>query len=47
MSFWLWPLPAEGPLRFACEWPDEDIEETIAELDAPIRGAAARAVELW
>ena len=43
-GYWLWPLPPAGPLRFACTWPDE---ETIAELDAPIRDAAARAVELW
>jgi hypothetical protein len=41
------PLPPEGPLRFACAWPDELIEETTAELEAPIREAAARAVELW
>lgn len=46
-GYWLWPLPPAGPLRFACTWPDEGIEETIGELDAPIRDAAARAVELW
>jgi hypothetical protein len=34
-------------VRFACEWPDEGIKETTAELDAPIRDAAARAIELW
>jgi hypothetical protein len=47
LGFWLWPLPPAGPLRFACAWPDEGIEETTAELDAPIRELAARAVELW
>jgi len=47
LGYWLWPLPPEGPLRFACAWPDEGIEETTAELEAPIREAAARAVELW
>ena len=47
LGFWLWPLPPAGPLRFACTWPDEGIDETTAELDAPIREAAARAVELW
>jgi hypothetical protein len=46
-GYWLWPLPPAGPLRFACAWPDEGIEETTAELDAAIRDAAARAVELW
>jgi hypothetical protein len=47
LEYWLWPLPPDGPLRFACAWPDEGIEETTAELEAPIREAAARAVELW
>jgi hypothetical protein len=47
LGFWLWPLPPPGPVRFACRWPDEGIEETIAEIDAPIREAAARAAELW
>jgi hypothetical protein len=47
LGYWLWPLPPDGPLRFACAWPDEGIEETTAELEAPIREAAARAVELW
>jgi hypothetical protein len=48
MDFWLWPLPGEGTLRFACEWPDQDLPETIHDVDTgPIRAAAARAVELW
>jgi hypothetical protein len=47
LGFWLWPLPPAGPLRFACTWPDEGIEETTAEVDAPLREAATRAVELW
>jgi hypothetical protein len=47
LGYWLWPLPPDGPLRFACAWPDEGIEEATAELEAPIREAAARAVELW
>ena len=47
LGFWLWPLPPAGPLRFACAWPDEGIEETTAELEAPIHEAAARAIELW
>jgi hypothetical protein len=48
MDYWLWPLPGEGTLRFACEWPDQGLAETVHDLDtAPIREAAARAVELW
>jgi hypothetical protein len=48
MDFWLWPLPGEGTLRVACEWPDQGLGETVCDLDtAPIRAAAARAVELW
>jgi hypothetical protein len=47
LQYWLWPLPPDGPLRFACTWPDEGIEETTAELDAPIREAAERAIEQW
>jgi hypothetical protein len=48
MDFWLWPLPGEGTLRVACEWPDEGLAEAVHALDtAPIRAAAARAVELW
>jgi hypothetical protein len=48
MDFWLWPLPGEGTLRLACEWPDQGLPETVHDLDtAPIRAAAARAVELW
>jgi hypothetical protein len=47
IEYWLWPLPPDGPLRFACAWPDEGVEETTAELEAPIREAAGRAVELW
>jgi hypothetical protein len=47
-EFWLWPLPDEGTLRFACEWPDQGVEETVVGVDAgPIRAAAALAVELW
>jgi hypothetical protein len=45
---WLWPLPPEGPLTFAFAWPEEGVEEVTVEVDsAPIRAAAARAVELW
>jgi hypothetical protein len=47
-SFWLWPLPPEGSLSFAIAWPEVGIDETVVEVDtAPLRAAAARAVELW
>jgi hypothetical protein len=47
-DYWLWPLPPAGALRVACQWRDEGIEETVVEIDAaPLRAAAARAVELW
>jgi hypothetical protein len=47
-AMWLWPLPPEGPLTFAFAWPEEGVEEVTVDVDsAPIRAAAARAVELW
>jgi hypothetical protein len=47
-TFWLWPLPPPGPLTLALTWPAEGIDERLVELDsAPLRAAAARAVELW
>jgi hypothetical protein len=48
MDFWLWPLPEDGTLGFACEWPEQGLEAAVETIDtAPIRAAAARAVELW
>jgi hypothetical protein len=47
-EYWLWPLPGEGTMRVACEWRELDLAESVHEVDtAPIRAAAARAVELW
>jgi hypothetical protein len=47
-DYWLWPLPPAGTLQIACQWLPAGIEETVVEIDAaPIREAAARAVELW
>jgi hypothetical protein len=47
-QFWVWPLPPEGPVTFACEWPAAGIPLTLLEIDsAPIREAAGRAIELW
>jgi hypothetical protein len=47
-SYWVWPLPPDGPLAFVCEWPVAAIPVTRYELDAArIRDAAARAQVLW
>lgn len=47
-GFWVWPLPPEGPLTLACEWPAHGILFTAVEVDpAPIREAAGKAVLLW
>jgi hypothetical protein len=43
-TFWVWPLPAAGPLVLACEWPAHDIPLTRHEIDAQaIIDAAQRA----
>jgi hypothetical protein len=45
---WLWGLPPPGPLTFACQWPDERIPPSQAELDARlVLDAAGRATSLW
>ena len=47
-GWWLWPLPPDGPLTFACEWPAQGIPMTKHEIDAgPIREAAAEAWMIW
>jgi hypothetical protein len=47
-GFWIWPLPPEGSLTFAVEWPAEGIELTTCQIDAaPLLEAAARSEELW
>jgi hypothetical protein len=48
MTFWLWPLPPEGPLLFACEWPLAHIPFSTKEVDAAVvLDAAGRAETLW
>jgi hypothetical protein len=43
-SYWVWPLPPEGPLAFVCAWPIADMPETRSEIDsALLRDAAADA----
>jgi hypothetical protein len=47
-SYWVWPLPPEGLLRFVVEWPVYDIGETSVEIDSSsIRDASQRAVSVW
>lgn len=46
--YWVWPLPPEGPLAFACEWPVRGIALTLHKVDASaIREAAGRSRRLW
>jgi hypothetical protein len=45
---WLWGLPPPGPVTFACQWPEEQIPPSQAELDARlVLDAAGRATTLW
>jgi len=47
-SFWLWPLPPPGPLTWVAHWPDRNLPENSAEVDATILEAAANETEqLW
>jgi hypothetical protein len=47
-SWWLSPLPPEGPLRFVVRCPELGIAESVTELDgSAIRRAADGVVELW
>jgi hypothetical protein len=47
-SFWVWPLPPEGPLTFVCRWDGEGVELTSVDVDAAaIRAASAQSEQLW
>jgi hypothetical protein len=47
-DFWVWPLPAAGPVSFVCEWPAAEIAVTRVEFDGQIiTDAAARAREMF
>jgi hypothetical protein len=43
-TFWVWPLPPPGALRFVCEWPAAGIPQTRVDLDAASLLAAANRV---
>lgn len=46
--YWVWPLPPQGPLTLACEWPAQGIPVSTKDLDsAPILEASASAELLW
>jgi hypothetical protein len=47
-TYWIWPLPPPGPVKFVVEWPSLRIAETHHEIDArPILDASARALDVW
>ena len=47
-SWWLSPLPSDGPLRVVVRCPELGIEESATELDASaMRRAADDVVTLW
>jgi hypothetical protein len=47
-EYWLWPLPAPGPLVVGCRWPDRGIPETLVQIDpAPLLAAAALSRSVW
>jgi hypothetical protein len=47
-SYWVWPLPPDGPLAFVVEWPALGVPLTQARVDgALIRQAAAQDEGLW
>jgi hypothetical protein len=47
-SFWLHPLPTNGPIVLSCQWPGRGIEDGRFEVDAgDLDRAAATASELW
>jgi hypothetical protein len=47
-SYWVWPLPPDGPLAFVVEWPALGVPLTQARVDgALIRQAAAQDKGLW
>jgi len=46
--YWAWPLPPEGRLTFACEWPARELALTSHDVDATeIRRAGSASTKLW
>jgi len=47
-TFWVSPLPPDGPVTFVMAWPAFGVTESRAVVDsAPIRAAAGQALTLW
>jgi hypothetical protein len=47
-GFWIWPVPPNGAVRIACEWPLLGITLTTVEIDgAELVSASKRALKLW
>jgi hypothetical protein len=47
-SYWVWPLPPEGPFALVCEWPAAGIPVTRHQIDARvILDAARRAIVIF
>jgi hypothetical protein len=48
LSFWLWPLPPDGPLTWAAQWLDGNLPENTVQVDAMVlEVAASEAEQLW
>ena len=47
-TYWMWPLPPEGPVEFYAAWPARGVEETSAIVDGTeLRARAAEAEVVW
>ena len=48
MSYWMWPLPPEGPMTFVASWPSQAVEERSVTVDATeLRARATEAEIIW
>jgi hypothetical protein len=46
--YWVWPLPPQGEIQIACEWPARGIPLTMHSMDAaPILEASRQSTKLW
>lgn len=47
-GWWFWPLPLDGELMLACEWPIVEIALSSIAIDATaLRAAATQMIKLW
>lgn len=46
-SFWLWPLPPDGPLALIVDWTAMGLPEQRFEFDGAFAEAARRAISIW